>query len=425
MHTLSQFLVAAGLSASIIEAASTAPKRFSIPARRLGSGLQRREGNAVDATQHVVVDFTFGGQPIPVALDSGSSFTYVASTLDEGVSSLDLPAVYNPNISTTFRDDNPKCGNPSLACFMGADDVATGGLTAKDMVFGVVTNLSKGVFASGQSATMGLGRQANSPSTWLTRDQPFWLRVGADLEMPYLFATDLYQDRNGTIDFGYIDTTKYTGEIIFVPMNTTKTNWNFQMYGFSIGNGSMQTVPEFTGIVDTGGPNMGLPSAVVDPYFSSFGGGPSTGTSQKYPCSAYPPPDLTLYLDGGAKLVLNGSFLVTPPNGKKSGSCNGRVDDGVQTGYNIGACVFDQKFVVFDHQNSRIGFADKRRLGQSEGVQVTGADSTGTTTTGSPTATGASSTSAKPSSAGDRTLDMRMGSRLSICALIASVLFAL
>ncbi len=355
-------------------ASTAAPKRFSIPARRLdGSLLRRRGGNESEATKHVVVDFTFGGQQIPVALDSGSTFTYVASTLDTLTSDTSsLPALYSPNISSTYHDeDNRKdafdCGDDSVDCFMGVDDVATAGLTAKGMAFGVATHVKKGVFASGQAATMGFGRQADDPSTWLPRDQTFWLRTGANLEMPYLFTVDIYQDRNGTFDFGYIDTAKYTGEITYASMDTTETNWNFKMKGFAIGNGSMNTVDTFVGIVDTGGPNIGLPSDVVSPYFDSFGGSPTSGNSHNYPCSAYPPPDLTLYFEDGGTLVLNGSFLVQPPSGS-SKTCNGRLDDSEQTGYNIGASVLDQKFVVFDHANARIGFANKRQDGHPEGM---------------------------------------------------------
>jgi hypothetical protein len=388
-------IVAVIVLAWIVESVTTAPKRFSIPARRLPRELNRRDGIDVDATEHVVVDFTFGGQKIPVSLDSGSSFTWVASTLatNTAVTST-LPALFNPNISSTYHDedvpsDANNCGGDSNVCFMGVDDVATAGLVAKGMAFGVATKVGRGTFASGQAATMGFGRQADDPSTWLPRDQTFWLRVGADLEMPYLFTVDIYQDQNGTFDFGYIDTAKYTGEISFVPIDTTSTNWNFKMNGYAIGDGDMQTVDEFVGVVDTGGPNIGLPSFVVNPYFDSFGGSPSPGNSHDYPCSAYPPPDLTLSLEGGATLFLNGTFLVQPPSGSGT-TCNGRLDNSVQTAYNIGASVLDQKFVVFDHANSRIGFADKRRDGSSEGVPPGSV-----TISSSPSATASSSTASR------------------------------
>lgn len=393
------------LAGAVGSVAAVTPKRFSVPANRVRTSLQPRAQNQhqADSTNHVVVDFTFGGQKIPVAIDTGSTFTWTASTLDKNhQDTASLPTLYNPNISSTYHDENKPndaydCSGHGSTCFMGVDNVATAGLTANGMAFGVATQISQGVFASGQAATMGFGRQANAPSTWLPRDQTFWLRTGANLEMPYLFAVNIYQDRNGTFDFGFIDTAKYTGELTFVPMDTTQSNWNFQMNGFAIGKGSKQTVDKFAGVVDTGGPNLGLPSSVVDPYFKSFGGKATTGNSHTYPCSAYPPPNLTLYLEGGKKLVLNSTFLVDPPDGSGT-TCNGRIDDSVQTGYNIGACVLDQKFVVFDHANSRIGFADKREAGQPAGVAPSppGPSTKGpaaSTTTGS-TGNSASSTDA-------------------------------
>jgi hypothetical protein len=425
-----RFVVTIILLASTIGSATATPKRFSIPARRLNIGPNRRDGNEAKASKHVVVDFTFGGQQIQVALDSGSTFTYVASTLETNVpENSDLPGLYNPNISSTFHvESNPSdaydCGDFSAECFMGVDNVATAGLIAEGMAFGVATYVGEGVFDSGQTGTMGFGRQANDPSTWLPRDQTFWLRVGGSLELPYLFTVDIYQDQNGTFDFGYIDTTKYTGEITYVPINTNHTNWNFQMNGFAIGNGSMQAVDVFAGVVDTGGPNIGLPSSIVTPYFDSFGGRPTPGNSHDYPCSAYPPPDLTLYFENGGTLVLNGTFLVQPPDGSRY-TCNGRLDDSVQTAYNIGASVMDQKFVVFDHTNARIGFADKRQDGQSEGVlpsiapsstAITSAASSSTvspagTTAGSTMSTGTVSPTktAAANSSGNRMLDIRSG----------------
>ena len=407
-------IIKLGLATAAIDCAATAPKRVSVPVRRQ-NGLQRRDRNEVASTEHVVVDFTFGGQQIPVAIDTGSSFTYVASTLDANKSETDFfPTLFNPNISSTYHDENDPsdaddCSNASYGhatCVLGQDNVATAGLTAPNMTFGVASQVSPDWFESGQAATMGLGRQAGDPNSWLPRDQTFWWRAGAGLEMPYLFAIDLYQDQNGTFDFGYLDTNKYTGNITFGAMDTSLTNWNLNFTAYSIGNNSsLQTVSGFTGIVDTGGPNIGLPSSVTGPYFESFGGtSDSSGTGYNYPCSAYPPPDLILSLQGGGQLVLNGSFLVEPPSDESKRSdddtCQGRIDDEEQTAYNLGACVFDQKFVVFDHANARIGFADKRGASDPTGVLAPSGTSYPSASTSAATATGSSEPSSSATNPG-------------------------
>ena len=220
-------------------------------------------------------------------------------------------------------------------------------------------------------------------------------------------------------------------------MDTGIGNWNFNMTSFTIGNGSSQTVPNFRAVVDTGGPNIGLPSFITNPYFESIGGSPSPGNSHTYPCSAYPPPDLRLEINGGGTLFINGTFLVQPPQGNEK-TCNGRLDDSVQTSYNIGASVIDQKFVIFDHANSRLGFAEKRKNGDPEGNLPGGTNSTSPgTTTSAPTPTGTASgttaptgtagtTSGAPSAspspgAGIRNFDTRSGSGVLIWVLFASV----
>lgn len=106
-----------------LAAATTTPNRFSITATRSNKGLNQRDNHETEATKHVVVDFTFGGQQVPLSLDTGGSFCYVASTLDKTAGSLDLPTLYNPNISTTYHDEHNAsdaftCGGTS-SCFMG------------------------------------------------------------------------------------------------------------------------------------------------------------------------------------------------------------------------------------------------------------------------------------------------------------------
>ena len=426
------FVLAFGLLTGITECATTKLNRFSVPVRRQGS-LRRRDGNEAVATKDVVVDFTVGGQPIPLALDSGSTFTYVASTQDTNRAETSiLPVLFNPNTSSTYHDENNpddamNCGGKATLCVLGVDDVATDGLTAHNMTFGVASHVEPGVFSSGQAGTMGMGRQADDPSTWSLRDRTFWLRAGTDLEAPYLFTVDIYQDRNGTWDFGYIDPAKYTGEITYASMDTSVSNWNFNMTAFTIGNGTSQTVDTFRGVVDTGGPNIGLPSYIAKPYFESFGGTPSPGNSHDYPCSAYPPPDLTLATHDGGKLVLNGSLLVEPPDGS-SKTCHGRLDDSEQTAYNLGASLLDQKFVIFDHANARLGFADKRRDGQPQGVQPSGTTSSSSTSTpATPTGTITSATSTGTggsSSGGSRTPETTGLSELLICMLCASFVYS-
>ena len=138
-------------------------------------------------------------------------------------------------------------------------------------------------------------------------------------------------------------------------MDTTVSNWNFQMSGYLIGeDGDEVSVTPFLGVVDSGGPNMGLPKEIVEPYFASFGGFAVEGNSHAYPCDQYPPPDLVLKMASGDSLILNSTWLVDGSTSPwNNGTCMGRVDDSAQTTYNIGACVIDQKYVIFDHYHSR------------------------------------------------------------------------
>ena len=129
------------------------------------------------------------------------------------------------------------------------------------------------------------------------------------------------------------------------------------MSGFAIGNGTHQSVEAFRGVVDTGGPDISLPPEINQAYFATLGGAynPNSGFYE-YPCTANPPPDLTVDFQDGGSMTLNGTFLVYPAI--YGDTCYGRLGD--QDGLaNIGQSAIDQKFVVFDFGGKRIGWADK------------------------------------------------------------------
>lgn len=74
----------------------------------------------------------------------------------------------------------------------------------------------------------------------------------------------------GTYDFGFIDTTKYTGSIAYTDVNSSPGYWTFTTSGYGVG--STFTPTHITGIADTGTTLTYLPTAVVTAYYGQVKG---------------------------------------------------------------------------------------------------------------------------------------------------------
>ena len=355
------------LSAVSTVAITNSKGEFSLPVRQVHT-LVRRDGS-VAVHPHVIIDFTFGTQVLPMSIDSGCTFTWVAADIGSNTVATTPGTLYHPNVSSTYHDENSPqdaydCGNKENFCVMGLEDISAGGLKATQMPFGLGSRVNQGYFASGQVGSMGFGRQSGNPASWLPRDQPFWYRIGGSLSQPYLFTFNIhdFDEGDGTMDFGWIDHAKYTGDIVYTKMGTDSSQWNFELTGvFDTGTGQQQTSEAFGAYMDSGNGHMYLPPAIIGAYYKSVGGAlkPDDPNAYQLPCSAYPPPSLTLELVGGGKLVLDGKYLAFPPESTDQTMCYGRVATTPQTSWNFGVSVMAQKFIVFDHANQQIGFADR------------------------------------------------------------------
>lgn len=83
------------------------------------------------------------------------------------------------------------------------------------------------------------------------KQQPTWFdNVKTQLKEP-LFTCSLKRQAKGSYDFGFLDKSKYKGEIAWAPVKGAKSHWDFNMTGFSIGDGPMKEKRVY-GIADTG-----------------------------------------------------------------------------------------------------------------------------------------------------------------------------
>ena len=201
---------------------------------------------------------------------------------------------------------------------------------------------------------------------------------------------------NGTIDFGYIDSSKYTGDIGYAPITPpSSTEWAIQVTGLQLANGTLASKSGWPVIVDTGTATGAIPQDVAADYFSQVDGSTYSSGRETYtfPCSA-DLVDFTFAL-GSFKGTIPASHLAKGSiDGGKT--CISKIKVNESGGNSIwGQAFIEEFFVVFDWDGARVGFASKSSARDSSSSGASGSNSTAngtsSTTSGESSASGAGS----------------------------------
>lgn len=190
-----------------------------------------------------------------------------------------------------------------------------------------------------------------------------------------LFTANLKKGEPGNYNFGYIDSTEYTGSITYTAVNTANGFWEFTGTGYAVGSGSFVT-SSIDAIADTGTTLLYLPAAAVTAYYAKVSGATNSASQGGYifPCSATLP-SITLGI-GTYKAVVPGSYInYAPATGSRKSlpchcywtqpnnltECFGGIQSNAGIGFSIYGDIFlKSQFVVFDATSSpQLGFAAK------------------------------------------------------------------
>lgn len=103
-----------------------------------------------------------------------------------------------------------------------------------------------------------------------------------------LFTADLYHDGPGIYDFGKIDSTKYTGTISYVPVDSKDGFWGITSKSYGIGSSSNMVQKDIKAIVDTGTTLLLVPEDVLKAYYKDVTGAKNSSSDGGYtfPCDA-------------------------------------------------------------------------------------------------------------------------------------------
>jgi len=306
---------------------------------------------------------TIGGQTLNLDFDTGSADLWVFSS-ETPSSEVDGQTVYNPADSSTaqelqgytwnitYGDGSSSSGN------VYTDTVTVGGTTVTGQAVELAEQVSS-EFVSDSDSDGLLGLAFSSINTVVPQQQTtfFQTAINEDLLQANVFTADLQKGAPGSYDFGFIDSTKYTGSITYVPIDTSNGFWEFTGSGYAVGSGSFKS-SSIDAIADTGTTLLLMDDSIVSAYYAKVSGAQNSASQGGYifPCSATLP-SFTVGI-GSYKAVIPGTYMNYAP--ATGSSCYGGLQSNAGIGFSIYGDIFlKSQFVVFDSDNTQLGVAAK------------------------------------------------------------------
>ncbi|KAI0401476.1 secreted aspartic proteinase precursor [Xylaria palmicola] len=337
-------------------------------AASLGMSTSKRSSGSVvtnpeefDSEWLTPVQIGTPAQTLQLDFDSGSSDLWVFST-DTSARYVNGQTQYSPAKSSTSK----KVTSAKWAISYG-DGSSSSGIVYTDVVkIGSLSVASQAVesaqtvsssFTSESNLDGLLGLAFSSLNTVTPTQQKTWFdNIKGSLDAP-VFAVDFKAGVPGTYDFGFVDSSKYTGSLTYATVSTRQGFWEFSSTGYAVGSGSFKST-SIDGIADTGTTLLYLPSSVVSAYWATVSGARNDASAGGYtfPCSATLP-SFTFGV-GAARIVIPGKYINYAPY--TGTTCFGGIQSSSGIGINIfGDVVLKAAYVVFDSTGPRIGWASK------------------------------------------------------------------
>ena len=237
------------------------------------------------------------------------------------------------------------------------DTVTIGGVTYSSQAVEAATSVSS-EFTSDTDTDGLVGLAFNSINTVSPQQQKtFFSNVASSLAAPIL-AANLKYHAAGEYDFGFTDSSKYTGSISYTNVDSSQGFWGITVSGY--GTSPSTTSTSFSAIADTGTTLMYLPNAVLTSYYSKVSGAKNSNTYGGYvfPCSATLP---DFYLKIGSYTArIPGKFINYAPADNAGTTCFGGIQSNSGIGLSILGDVFlKSQYVVFDLSVPRLGLAQQ------------------------------------------------------------------
>ncbi|KAL4953977.1 aspartic protease pep1 [Aspergillus filifer] len=337
------------------------PQMYSHSLSKYGATVPARvrdamaHGSAVTTPEEYDLEYltpvNVGGTTMHLDFDTGSSDLWVFS--DELPSAQqEGHSLYNPSSSATklsgYSWEISYGDGSSAGGDVWTDTVSVGGVTAQRQAVEAAQHISD-QFTQDQNNDGLLGLGFSSINTVEPKAQTtFFDTVKSQLDAP-LFAVTLKHQAPGTYDFGYIDHSKYTGDLTYTDVDSSQGFWMFD---------AKAGLTDFTAIADTGTTLIMIDSLIALEYYlqvplaidNIFVGG------WTFPCDTKLP-DFTITING-YEAVVPGEHINYAPVTEGSDTCFGGIQGNQGLPFSILGDIFlKSQYVVFDSEGPRLGFA--------------------------------------------------------------------
>lgn len=120
---------------------------------------------------------------------------------------------------------------------------------------------------------------------------------------------DLNHNVPGSYDFGFIKSSKYTGDIKYLPVDNSQGFWGVTSTSYGVGDSSNMKDKSINAIIDTGTTLLLVPKKVLKAYYKQVDGAKNSDDAGGYifPCDTFLP-DFLIGL-GDYTAVIPGSAI--------------------------------------------------------------------------------------------------------------------
>jgi len=303
---------------------------------------------------------TIGSQTMNMNFDTGSADLWVFSsqTINKG----SRTNVYTPGRSArrifgywqiSYGDNSGAQGT------VYRDTVTIGNVTVVGQAVEAATSVS-GSFAADTLSNGLVGLAFSRINTVFPfKQRTFAENALAQLASP-IFTANLKHNAVGSYDFGYVNSSSYSGTLNYTAVNPANGFWQFPTPSYTINGTTYQDSSSASAIADTGTTLLLLSNTMAANYYSQVTGAVYSNDAAGYvfPCSSTLPP-ITLSV-GNLNATIPASLLTYAVY---SGStCYGSIQGYDGNMYIYGDIFFKAYFTVFDYGSTgstRIGIAAK------------------------------------------------------------------
>ncbi|KAK1981379.1 aspartic peptidase domain-containing protein [Colletotrichum cereale] len=318
-----------------------------------------------------------GGQEVNVDFDSGSSDLWVFTSMLDTQSQTGHQ-LYDPSKSQNAKMLNGqnfsiRYGDGSGAQgVVGTDVVDIGGAVVQEQAVEMATAVSQQfVEDTANNGLLGLAfSKLNTVKP--TAQKTFFDNVMPSLAEP-VFTADLRKKTVGAYEFGRIDTSKFTGQMAWIPINTTSGFWQFSSEKFAVGDGQVQAgTAGGQAIADTGTTLILANPTMVTAYYKQVQGAKQDQSvgGVTFPCNAKLP-DLMMDIGGVYMARVKGSDINFAQVDQQT--CFGGLQATTSKLQIYGDILFKSQFVAFNGGNMSLGMAEHVVSQQAGAAVGTGA----------------------------------------------------